>query len=193
MTPAVSEDAVVPPPTTGVIELLNPARQLMRTDYKFLREPSLETEQLAIPGSPPPTRVTLSNFLPDQDPSSWPAIPPHILVTFDGTVSPVWLDVGQRLFRVVGSGQWANGPFWIEERPVDADSLRRDYALRNEWNGDHGVVVLEIARRIAAWRGVAGPQRSSDGNGYLPGGSRQVWVPAGSLDLADGRWTLEPL
>jgi len=174
-----------------VLRLDNPGHRLTRIEYPFLREPSKETERLARPGSMPPTRSAQLGFAPDQDPSLWPALPARILLAFTGDVCPVLLESGRQYYRVVGDGQYANGSFWTSERPTDEDKFRRDYALPNAWNGDHGLVALEIVRPIPAWCGHTGPQRCSDRSGYLPGGSQQLWVPAGSLQLADGRWTLE--
>jgi hypothetical protein len=173
--------------------LADPGRRLSRHDFGFLRPPSSAREHLAQRGPVPPVRQRVVDFAPGQDPAAWPPIPDAVLLTFSGDVTPVELAAGQRLYRVVGDGSYPNGSFWTLTRPRDEHRMRRDLALLNDWNGDHGLVVLDLTRPVTAWRGVVGPQRSSDRRGHLPGGGEQLWLPAGVLGPLDGRWTLERL
>src|SRR4051794_28201261 len=162
---------------TGTL-LTDPGRRLSRRSFPFLRPPFSARERLAEQGPVPPVRQRRVGFAPGQDPAAWPPIPDSILLTFSGDVTPVELVAGQRLYRMVGDGTYPNGSFWTLTRPPDEHRMRRDLALLNDWNGDHGLVVLDLARPVTAWRGATGPQRSSDRRGYLPGGGEQLWVLA---------------
>ncbi len=172
--------------------LSDPGQRLTLRDFPFLEPPSARRERHALPGLLPPVRQELSGFPPGEDPAAWPQLPEAMRLTFSGDIVPVLLEPGRRCYRAVGDGSFPNGSFWMPERPADEDTMRRDYALPSDWNGDHGLVALVLEHRLAAWRGTVGPQRSSDRLGYLPGGAEQLWVPAGSLDSSHGRWTLEP-
>jgi hypothetical protein len=171
----------------------DPVGRLARDAFPFLRPPSTRRERHALPGRPPLVRQRLLGPPRGEDPAAWPRVPEGIQLTFAGDIVPVLIDPGHRLYRVVGEGSYPNGPFWTLDRPSDEDTMRRDYAVLNDWNGDHGLVTLDLVRRVAAWRGKAGPQRSSDRRGYLPGGAEQLWVPSGALGRSDGSWTIEPL
>lgn len=174
--------------------LSDPARRLSRRDFSYLRAPSDRRERYALVGMPPPVRQRqLPNFPRGRDPHAWHPLPDGVLLTFTGDVVPVLIEPGELCYRVVGEGSYPNGSFWTPDRPRDEDSMRRDYALLNSWNGDHGLIALRIVRPIAAWRGMAGPQRSSDRRGHLPGGAVQLWVPAGALGPSHGDWTIERL
>lgn len=183
--------------SNGATSLPNPTGRLSSSDYPYLRpaQPVRETE--AVPGAAP-------NKVSWVAPGTYPGrtVPPAgIQRTFAGEIQPYTLRKGVTYYRSVGDGQYPTGGFWSETPPVDEASLRRDYAVLNDWNGDHGVVSFTPDRDVpVAWEGEVGPQGASvtghsgdqDPNHHLPGGARQIWIPRGGIDHEPGEWWIAP-
>lgn len=119
-----------------------------------------------------------------------------LLGTFAGTVTLQWLN-GIRLYRTVGlmgrihdlshTGSAVNDPdgaFWALRSPNSyptREAFYADTALRLDWNGDYGHLVVDIHPEayLPVLVGVAGPQllEHQSTPQYLPGGATQVFIP----------------
>lgn len=119
---------------------------------------------------------------------------------FSRGVRMVVLPADIRLFRIVGvvvpknelqlqklrKGNWriTNDPlgdWWVTEQTMQAIQsevgLRAKLALRTDWNGDHGIVSIELPEPVAVLIGPAASQVSADRYSIFPGGGQQVYWP----------------
>jgi hypothetical protein len=169
--------------------LLNPDRRLSANAYPYLRKPSRNRE--AALGDLP--SVEEGYLLPGPDARVQPPLSGG-LDSFTGPVSPTFMEPGERYYRAVGDGQYPNGAFWSTTAISTEEELRTMYAVRNDWNGDGGLVVFIPRRRVPAWEGTVAPQQgTSVTDKWLPGGARQVWIEPGSVGPTDGDWYIGPL
>lgn len=103
------------------------------------------------------------------------------------------MEPGETYYRMVGHGTRPAGSHWVREVPADENEVRSRLAVKNEWNGDRGIVAFTPTRRIDGWIGAAAPQRASGGaRAYLVGGGEQIWIPTGTLDAEAGAWRIAP-
>lgn len=111
-------------------QLTDPTVRLSAAAHPYLRPPSFATETEA--GALPKAEFGWIGSNPDGR-----AEPPQTAIdTFTGEITAVDLLPGKRYYRAVGDGQYPNGAFWTEE-PIGSEvALRRDYAVRNDWNGN---------------------------------------------------------
>lgn len=114
------------------------------------------------------------------------------LTTFHGEVTPTLLPSDTLLYRTVGLtakaapyGGVTNlllGTYWDLRHPNtyrDLAEWRASVAVLAEWNGDLGYVEAKLAMPVAALVGRVGMQKiPRHGNGVLPGGGQQVFVPS---------------
>lgn len=81
------------------------------------------------------------------------------------------------------------GSFWTYEDLTQLNSeaeWRGSFAVKTEWNGDHGYVVYVLDRPQYVLFGLTGMQNSADPNKVFPGGGSQIYVPVGTLDPTKG-------
>ena len=115
--------------------------------------------------------------------------------TFQGDVTPTYLEPGKTYYRWVGDGSAPNGAFWSPTPPRGGTGeLRSDLAVKNEWNGDHGIVAFTPSHRIPVYSGPAAPQWGTGSTDhYLPGGGTQIWAEPYKLGPGDGEWSIAPV
>jgi hypothetical protein len=169
-------------------QLTDPTVRLSAAAHPYLRPPSFAPETEA--GALPKAEFGWIGSNPDGR-----AEPPQTAIdTFTGEITAVDLLPGKRYYRAVGDGQYPNGAFWTEE-PIGSEvALRRDYAVRNDWNGNRGLVILVPNRTVPSWVGQTAPQQATgDSTRWLPGGARQLWVEPGTLGAKDGDWFILPM
>lgn len=167
----------------------DPHRRLSQSDYSFLRSVSRVRE--AVAGRLPLAEE--ARLLPNPDGRAEPPIAGGV-DTFSGEVAPAFLEVGTPYYRAVGHGQYPNGACWTKDPIRSEAELRSTYAVRNDWNGDRGVVVFIPRREVPAWVGTVAPQQATnDPSAWLPGGGVQLWIVPGSLGPDDGDWYIGPL
>lgn len=182
--PSVSK----PPELPGAEPLADPTVRLSATDHPYLQPSFKDREAEAVPGKVPLTDshvegTSADGVVPDG----------KALETFAGPVRPYVFEPGRTYYRSVGDTQFPNGSFWSEFPPSESQ-LRGDFAVLNEWNGDHGVVAFTPNRPVHAWAGEVAPQRATGGGDwYLPGGATQLWIPPGSIGPGDGDWLIAPV
>lgn len=181
--PSVEEPRTLP----GAEPLPDPSTPVTAGDHPYLRPISHDRENEALPGDVPrrPGYVEgtpADGVYPDD----------YSVQTFSGPVRPYVMEPGRTYYRSAGDGQYPNGSFWSEYPPTEPE-LRRDFAVLNEWNGDHGVIAFTPNRPVHAWGGDVAPQPATGGGDYyLPGGATQLWIPRGSLGAGDGEWQIAP-
>ncbi|SOD73060.1 hypothetical protein SAMN05892883_2360 [Jatrophihabitans sp. GAS493] len=171
-------------------DLPNPGRPLSAEEYPYLQPPSSDLEAEAVAGSRPPSARHLVS-----DPGDRPVPTREDLTSFNGPVAPTTVQPGETIYRVVGDGTWPTGGFWSRTPPASESELRSDYAVLNEWNGDHGVVAYTPTEPIRVWEGEVAAQYASGGDDshYLPGGAQQIWIPRGSVSGENGHWVIAPM
>ena len=162
-------------------------------DHPFLEPSSTAPEMGAKPGDLPVSKPTQVDV-----PPGWPD-PTSELANFDGPpTADVW-PAGETRYRVVGDGSRPAGPYWTTEPPISDDVLRNDLAVKNSWNGNHGVVAYTPTEDIPVWTGTVGPQPTSSphpgGPHHLPGGGQQTYVddrrfPTGDVKNGD-LWVIQ--
>lgn len=172
-----------------------PWEHLVASDFAYLRESTDQPEDAALLSDvvmfPPPGVVRGTH------PAGIPFPPLFHLENFSGDVTPYLMEVGRPYYRVVGSGQLAAGAYWTNALPTLAD-VRTSLAIRNEWNGDHGLVTLMPKTPVPGWGGIASSQPQTGFNRvakprWLIGGGFQLWVPRGMVEKSTGEWTVRPL
>lgn len=170
-------------------DLPDPTRRLHQSDHPYLQPSSKELESEAIPGAKPRTDAQVVG-----DTSNHPELPDAALGTFSGDVTPEYMTPDKTYYRWVGDSSYPNGAFWSEHPPTGGTSeLRSDYAVLNEWNGDHGVVAFRPSHPVPVYRGEVAPQYATGSTDhYLPGGATQLWMPPGALSDKDGPWVIAP-
>ena len=168
----------------GMEVLSEPSRPLDSARFGYLRPPAgtMETYAGRLPFAVEP-------FLAP-NPDSRPEPPPAGGIdAFSGEIEPYDLETGNSYYRVVGEGSLPNGSFWSEIAVTSEEQVRRALAIRNDWNGDHGQIVLILRRTIRGWRGMVGPQLATGSTTlWLEGGGTQIWVPRDTLGPEDGDW-----
>ncbi len=196
--PSVSAPPTIPggsggtrPPFPGEEPLSNPTEPLSAADHPYLQPSTPNSpeyrEDEALPGEVPETTSWTEG-----DPGSRAPLDEGALSTFSGPVRPFTMQPGTTYYRSVGDGAYPTGGFWSETPPVNESQLRSDYAVLNNWNGDHGIVTFTPEHPVQGWEGEVAPQPATGGGGfYLPGGGRQVFIPRGNL-TGDGNWTIAP-
>jgi hypothetical protein len=172
-------------PSLAEVDLQNP----LQTDrYPYLRHPRSDSELYATNGLPRPFRTYLV------DPAgSAPKPPARILATFKGNVRAVTLHKRETIYRVVGAGSVPAGEFWSRWRPRSERDIREKGAVLSNWNGDRGLVSLQLSVSLLAWSGATAPQVCLDGASFLMGGSEQLWIPRATLRFDSGNWSIGPL
>ncbi|MEO9137986.1 MAG: hypothetical protein ABI345_02860 [Jatrophihabitans sp.] len=179
----------------GEQPLNNPTQKLSKADHTYLQSNTRTRENEAIPGGAPDHSATVAPRPND----NYPALPLKEINNFDGPVDPYTLRAGTTYVRSVGDGTHPNGSYWSEHVPNGEAGLRSDYAVRNEWNGDHGVVTFTPHEDMPiGWGGRVAPQPATgDPGSYLPGGAHQIWIPDGrsehGIGADDGTWTIAPM
>jgi hypothetical protein len=170
--------------------LPNATDKLSSADYPYLQHESGALESEAVPGALPRTTSRVVG-----DTSAHPPLPDRALSTFQGDVTPSYLEPGQTYYRWVGDGSYPNGSFWSPTPPRGGTGeLRSDLAVKNEWNGDHGIVVFTPSQRVPVYSGPAAPQWGTGSTDhYLPGGGTQIWTEPGKLGPDDGDWSIAPV
>ena len=108
-------------------------------------------------------------------------VPEADLLCFSGDVQPYDLEIGNAYYRVVGDGTNVYGSWWVDYVPPNLNYVRSQLAIRNIWNGDHGLVTFIPEEVVKGWIGITARQREIvDGiNVFLPGGGYQIWIPEG--------------
>lgn len=128
-----------------------------------------------------------SNSLPQEDvlaPATWGdpllALPGETAITFTGSVTAKTLSPGQKIYRVLSSGQKPSGGFWTYELPRGKAGLFGDTAVRPEWNGATHYVEFTVPEGgLKIWDGPTASQPVLNGidEVNLPGGGIQIFVP----------------
>jgi putative toxin of predicted polymorphic toxin system len=115
-------------------------------------------------------------------PRDWPNISFDHAKNFT-SLDPIELQEGERLYRIVGPGNRADGSYWILEKdlPKTEAEWRSRFAVGN-WNSDREMVEYTVGSQgLKVWGGPAAAMEAS-ANGYiLEGGGYQIWTPLGSL------------
>lgn len=171
--------------------LPDPGASLSVVDHPYLRPPApSQLEGEAVPGVLPRTAPRIVG-----DASGHPELPEGQLRTFQGDVTPTYFEPGTTYYRWVGDGSAPNGAFWSPTPPRGGTGeLRSDLAVKNEWNGDHGIVAFTPSRRIPVYSGPAAPQWGTGSRDhYLPGGGTQIWTEPYQLGPDDGEWSIAPV
>ena len=121
-------------------------------------------------------------------------MPSDLHDTFQGRVEPFDMEPGKTYYRVVGDGSRPDGEFWTDRRPRTAADVRGDLAIREQWNGDHGVIAYTPPERVQGWAGTVAPTRATGRDDmHLPGGGRQMWIPPDTLSRESGHWRIARL
>jgi len=155
-------------------------------DYLAERKPLRESEGSLVIDKKDSARVPVNEAKVDKQ-GSPVELPEEAEQTFDGSVTPFKMEKDKTYYRIVGKESVPLGDFWIEKIPSSEEEWRRDYAVKRDWNGNHGVVEFTPTDDIYGWRGPTGSQRASSGDGYMPGGSEQIWVPGDTVRQVGGR------
>lgn len=172
------------PPFGEPQPLLNPGERISAEDYPFLQTANTQTEPCALPGKAP-KQITK----PVDVPEGW-SDPTKELPNFRGEPKPEKWPAGETRYRVVGNDQYPNGGYWTTRPPGSDRELRADLAVRNDWNGNHGLVSYTPSEDIPVWTGRAAPQNATFPEGveatqYLPGGGQQIWLDYKQIPEAD--------
>ncbi len=178
-------------PLPGETDLPNPRDKLSNEQYPYLQGTTSDLEEEAVRGDIPATPAVVADRL-----ATHPELPAEEIPKFQGPIEPTWMEPGQTYYRAAGDGTRPNSTYWTPVPPNGEPGLRRDLAVLNEWNGDHGLVTFTPNERIPVWSGEVAPQPASGigkGTHYLPGGGQQIWIPFGSIDEKDGHWTIAPM
>ena len=176
-----------PPELPGAEPLPNPTVKLSAADHPYLQPSRHDRETEALPG---PARPGTGH--PVETPPGHVELPPDAWSTFDGPIQPYVLEPGTTYYRAVGDGQYPNGSYW-SQHPATESELRSDYAVLNDWNGDHGVVAFTPDHPVQGWIGTVAPQHATgDLTSHLPGGGTQIWLPPATLGPQDGSWQVAP-
>jgi hypothetical protein len=167
-------------------ERMDDLGKLSQNEYGYLQPMGTEREAEAVDAPLPDHRVELA-----ENPDGRAEPPPQHLAAFVGEVTPATLESGQHYYRIVGDGNHADGSWWTDTPPPDNAAVRRDLAVRNDYNGGGGLERFTPNNDMAiGWEGKVGPQWPTSGSGHLEGGGHQIWIPAGENGLAidDGEW-----
>lgn len=169
---------------------LQPSHRLDAKDYPFLQPADWSTtEAQAVPCLPPETTAELA---PNPDGRLEPDHSKR--ATFDGVIEPATMKAGTPYYRIVGDKSVPNGEFWTDHVPDGDSEIRGDMAIKNEWNGDHGIIQFVPNRDIPCWEGRVAPQAATNSDSaHLAGGGYQIYVGRGSIADNDGMWDLKPL
>ena len=129
--------------------------------------------------------TNLKNIAADAHSRGWPKIPKKDLKNFK-TIRPITINAGTKIYRLIGLDNFKGG-YWLKNIPSSELAFRRDYAVRNDWNGNGGYIEIEVKTEILAYEGQAiGQKVVVDKTYVLSGGATQMWVPSGdhfSFDL----------
>lgn len=131
-----------------------------------------------------------------------------LLTTFAGRVEVLRLRPGIKVYRVIGAvvprdpKKWEemkadptnmisnpSGEFWTSRRLFEYTSeaqWRADFAVKTEWNGDHGYVVHTVKQTTFGFYGRAAAQSSALPGKDFPGGGMQLLVVRGTFDPTEG-------
>jgi uncharacterized Zn-binding protein involved in type VI secretion len=91
------------------------------------------------------------------------------------SAQPVTVPPNTPLYRVVDDPANAAGGYWTPDLPSSEEAWRQANAV-GDWNAGSLLAVAQApAEGLKAWMGPA------SGQGGLPGGGTQLWVPPGSL------------
>lgn len=185
---AKSPAGAVDRPDWAELEPTEARTDLSRTHFDYLaeKEPLRESERSLVIDKKDPARVPANEAIVDRQ-AGPVELPEEAEQTFDGSVTPFTMEKDKTYYRIVGKESVPLGDFWIEKIPSSEEQWRRDYAVKRTWNGNHGVVEFTPAEDIHGWRGRTGAQRASSGDGYMPGGSEQIWVPGDTVRQVGGR------
>lgn len=167
--------------------LTNTNLMLKKEQYNFLCTTSSSPEGYGLGF---PKGVVVPKIIPHEGAQC--ELPEGERANFSGPIEYVPLKPGKKYYRCVGVGSVPAGAYWTDVPIHTIDQVRLELAIKNEWNGDHGVVILTPAKSIAAWRGKVGPQRETrqKKNHYLPGGGVQYWVDTKELTDGCGSWEI---
>lgn len=128
---------------------------------------------------------SLKKIAEDAHSQGWPKIPKKDLKNFK-TIKPIKISAGTKIYRVIGLDNFKGG-YWLKNIPNNELAFRRDFAVRNDWNGNGGYIEVEVKTEILAYEGQAiGQKVVVDKTYVLTGGATQVWMPSGehfSFDL----------
>lgn len=119
-------------------------------------------------------------------PPGEPALSKDALASFGAPPRQIFVEGPTKLYRVVGEGNNVHGSYWSREPPPATEAeWRGKSAIRGDFNGNGGYVVMEVpaGAKIPAWEGPIRAQQSSDGVNILPGGADQVFMDAAGLDV----------
>jgi hypothetical protein len=154
--------------------------------YSFLRRPSMLSEGYGLSIS---TEVEAPRVVPHV----WAKckLPESEYSNFSGIIQYSPLLAGRKYYRCVGVGSRPAGCYWTDVPICTIEQVRLGLAVKNQWNGDHGVVVFTPTKSIAAWRGRAAPQRETGRtDDFLPGGEMQYWVDTREFTDKCGSWEI---
>ena len=160
--------------------------KLSQNEYSYLKPKGTQREAEAVDAPLPDHRVELA-----ENPDGRLEPPPQHLAAFVGEVRPATLESGKHYYRIVGDGNDADGSWWTDTPPPDNAAVRRDLAVRNDYNGGGGIERFTPNHDMAiAWEGRAASQWPTKGSGHLEGGGHQIWIPAGKHGptIDDGDW-----
>jgi hypothetical protein len=154
--------------------------------YSFLRHPSSSPEGYGLSIL---TEVEVPRIVPHTGAKY--ELPESEYSNFSGIIQYAPLVVGRKYYRCVGVGSRPAGCYWTDVPICTIEQVRLGLAVKNQWNGDHGVVVFTPTKSIAAWRGRAAPQRETGRqNDFLPGGEVQYWVDTREFTGKCGSWEI---
>jgi len=131
----------------------------------------------------------------------------EIWESFSGKIEVIRIKPGAILRRVVGviipsdTRKWSalsvfpekiindpRGSYWLtasQNFENEAD-WRAQFAVKTQWNGDHGYVEHVVEKSVFALYGRVAAQTSSNMSMAFPGGAHQVAVPFGTFDPTRG-------
>jgi|GEM_PF-6383330 len=135
----------------------------------------------------------------DKNEPGWPALPAEDAVNFGHDPEPRYIVPGNRLYRILGSGENSNvrGAWWFfDYRLQNVREWRSRFAVLEKWNSGEKIVSFEIKSNLnlKVWTGSAASQQSRP-DCILWGGSNQVWTDPFSLpknisEISDVNWPI---
>jgi hypothetical protein len=104
------------------------------------------------------------------------------IAAFSGTMRPVWLRPGTKIYRIVDGESALDGLFWSYRLPKGGREWREGFAVLEPWNGNGQYVELIVPEGgLWIWEGKTASQIEQDADlatfgQYLHGGETQVLV-----------------
>lgn len=150
-----------------------------KTEAQFQKE---VTQQIAKQKKnlkhPPSTR---KNVLEDLN-NDYPELSDKNIKTFSGPISPLFLEEGKKIYRVLDPKSKLAGAFWVTTKPKDGKQWREGSAVLTDWNKNGEYIEYTVKKHgLWAYEGKSASQIQDrlDLTGYgqsLGGGETQLFI-----------------